>query len=148
VVPLTENEKTEGTLGEWIAAHPEQSDQNTWDYGYGETPGVLKAAEDLDPVELVPTLAHELGHACSTLEDRELTASPDSEWDSELAADRYAYKWGFGRGIARLRKIRHSLHHGPGPRQVIKYDRFWFRVTRDFRFVRLPRRPAKKKGKK
>jgi hypothetical protein len=85
---------------------------------------------------LAATIAHELGHACTSNDDCERRGVLDDEWASELAADWYAYKWGFGRLIARDRKNRNWLHHGPAPRShfsIIGGDTtFHYRVSRRF----------------
>jgi hypothetical protein len=61
--------------------------------------------------------------------------APDDEWASELAADYYAYKWGFGRAIAKDRPQRHIGHHACGPGQCIGIlgdEEHWYRVSRRF----------------
>ena len=98
-------------------------------------PGVVKVSTSAE--FLASTLAHEFGHACSRWEDLERRQAPSDEWASELTADWYAYKWGFGRLIARQRKTRDHLHHGPGPGETCELgqlDRSMrrFRVTRSF----------------
>ncbi len=111
-------------------------DPTTWDYGFGETPGVIKLVEKIPIEDLPGVLAHELGHAATRSEDLERRGPISDEWSSELAADWYAYKWGFGRQIARERKTRDWLHHGPCPGSTFKesYDGkiYHYRVTRNF----------------
>jgi hypothetical protein len=125
----------EGDLGIWIADKPTE-DPATWDYGLGDTPGVIKIVEN-EPLEDLPgLLAHELGHAAIRFEDRERRGSISDEWQSELAADWYAYKWGFGRLIAKQRKTRDRLHHGPTPghtfKELINGKISHYRITRSF----------------
>ena len=74
--------------------------------------GVVEFSEhDPHPVALV---AHELGHACAREEDLEARDNGVAfTWALEMCADSYAYKWGFGREIARDRKRRDMRHHGP-----------------------------------
>jgi hypothetical protein len=85
---------------------------------------------------LISTFAHELGHAATCQEDRNRRKAPFDEWDSELAADWYAYKWGFGREIARHRKIRDWGHHltAPGSTFEVGHDGkiYHYRITRNF----------------
>ncbi len=85
---------------------------------------------------IVATLAHEFGHVCSTFADCERRNMPDSEWASELTADWFAYKWGFGRLIARERRGRLVRHHGPQPGQWFEINDQRYHVSRRFR-VRL-----------
>jgi len=76
---------------------------------------VVWLAEDQDQ-NLTATIAHEFGHACTRDIDLDRRGTiPNEEWRSELTADWYAYKWGFGREIVRDRKIRDWHHHGPKP---------------------------------
>jgi hypothetical protein len=107
--------------------------------GYG--PGTLYVAEHHP--DLIATVAHELGHAATRWEDTTRRGGPSDEWKSELAADWYAYRWGFGRAIARGRKTRAWLHHlgGPGFRFSEDADgvRYHYRITRHF-CIRLERK--------
>ncbi len=108
--PLANRDTKDGTLGEWKEL-PETEDPRTWDRG----DGVLYLKEDKQD-HLIPTIAHELGHACTELIDLLRRGEvPFDEWASELTADWYAYKWGFGRQIAKARKTRNWSHHGPPP---------------------------------
>jgi len=126
----------EGDQGIWIEDSPIRKDPATWHYGFGDTPGVLKLVENL-PIEDLPGLfAHELGHAATRPEDLERRGALDDEWQSELAADWYAYKWGFGRQIARQRKTRVWQHHGPPPGSTFEESIdgivYHYRITRNF----------------
>jgi len=108
--PLTKRNTEDGTLGEWKKLS-ETKDPRTW----GREDGVLYLKED-EGDRLIPTTAHELGHTCTQLTDLLRRGEvPFEEWASELTADWYAYKWGFGRQIAKARKTRNWNHHGPPP---------------------------------
>ena len=132
---LTRAERTDGTQGWWKrlparkVLHPvygevwEDDDQRS---------GVITLAPDVDR----GTVAHELGHAAATEDDLARRHAPDDEWASELAADYYAYKWGFGRDVASHRHTRRFAHHCAGPGQLISLGDQWFRVSR--RFVMHP----------
>lgn len=95
-------------------------------------PGVVALARDA----VLATVAHELGHAATTVKDMERRQAPDDEWAAELSADYYAYKWGFARAIGRTRRWRRLSHHAVGPGQVIGLGGRWWRVSR--RFVMHP----------
>lgn len=111
-----------------------------------EHPAVIYILEDSsDPIS---TIAHELGHVCTREEDfrrRDEVAGGDAEWASEMCADYYAYKWGFGREIARARRRRRLAHHGPAPRTMVTLGypgiqgsrTVTFRVTRNFYLRRI-----------
>lgn len=121
IIPLPDAEAEEGTPGEW-----QKIDINYADYPGGAVPfevetsppGHIAIWEGLEEDEHVWVLAHECGHACSTYDDRKRRNAPSDGWCSELAADWYAYRWGFGRDIAKHRKDRLAIHHGPGPGQT------------------------------
>ena len=124
-------------LGIWLEDLPDPNDQTTWHFGCGDTPGVLKIVETM-PINIFPgVLAHELGHAATRFEDLERRGSVCSqEWRSELVADWYAYKWGFGRDIAKSRKTRDWMHHGPPPgsswEEEVDGKIYHYRITRNF----------------
>jgi hypothetical protein len=156
--PLSGRERREGTLGRWVE-DPETGDP--WEWGpdelQGAFPGVLLLSEELDPACLVATVAHELGHACTTDADMDRRGPVFTDaWASEFSADWYAYKWGFGKHIARQREHRHFGHHGAGPGQrfAVGSDgrERWFRVTRNFVVQEIEPQPveppAEGKGKK
>ncbi len=125
----------EGDMGKWVEdVLPE--DPATWHCETDDIPGIIKINENIRPDELPGVLAHELGHAATRLEDLERRGPVSDGWQLEFAADWYAYKWGFGRQIARQRKTRVSLHHGPRPGSTFE-ESFdgkvcHFRVTRNF----------------
>jgi hypothetical protein len=104
-------------------------------------PIVVCLDERQPDTSLIATIAHELGHACSTRDDMERRGIPDSNYASELIADWYAYKWGFGRVIAGVRLIRDAGHHGPVPGSWIElgvplpggYEFHRYLISRRFR---------------
>ena len=103
------------------------------DEGFAELISTVRSEGD----HLIPTIAHELGHACTREIDRIRRGMVfTDEWCSELAADWYAYKWGFGRQIATARKTRDLTHHGPGPGGeftiTIEGNEVTYRVSRNF----------------
>jgi hypothetical protein len=138
IIPLPDAEAEDGTQGEWKTVRI-----NYADYPGGmvpfevamSPPGRIAIWEGLKEDKHVCILAHEFGHACSTSDDRERRNAPEDEWSSELAADWYAYRWGFGRDIARHRKDRRFAHHAVGPGQTIEehVNGAWhrYRVTRN-----------------
>lgn len=139
VVPLSKAEiaASPGTIGECIYEHPKADDPSTWSYGVDRTPCVLKLDESAPADDLPAIIAHELGHAATRLEDLKRRGEVDTdEWRSELAADWYAYRWGFGREISRQRKSRDWRHHGVCPGQGWEIDAngktYHFRVSRRF----------------
>ena len=128
-VPPAESER--GTRGAWISEP----------YNFDAT-GTIQLLPGIEYP--LATVAHELGHACTVEREFERLDGFDSEWASEMCADRCAYRWGFGREIARARPTREFGHHGPGPGQIFTLgpgefpdwpDRevvYRFRVTRAF----------------
>jgi len=97
----------------------------------GRCPGIIQLRVS-DPA----TIAHELGHAMTSYEDKRERDAPTEEWASELAADWYAFKWGFGREIGASRKLLSFVHHCVGPNSWVELSldgktRRW-RVTRNF----------------
>jgi len=134
---LTRAERADGTVG-WFKALPPrmlllhpmlsvrvpEDDENRR--------GVIALAPDTSRGHV----AHEFGHAVASYEDQARRQAPDDEWASELTADWYAYKWGFGRDVARDRPTRRFGHHCVGPGQKISLGERWWRVSR--RFVMHP----------
>jgi len=125
-----------GDLGIWIGDKPSQEDRSTWDYGFGDTPGVIKINEDECSDNIEASIAHELGHAATREEDRKRRGPICDGWQSELAADWYAYKWGFGREIANMHKILDRLHHGPKPgsifEELLNGKTYRYKITKNF----------------
>jgi hypothetical protein len=104
-------------------------------YGLNRTPGKLFLSEHFDTREnAIANIAHEFGHVCTRFEDLQRRGERiNAEWTSELAADWYACKkWGFGKEVARSRKNRAFLHHGPKPRDVFQFGEGHYQVTRNF----------------
>jgi hypothetical protein len=136
-------------MGRWEPFQPVEADPGTWAWGIDATPGVLCLAEHQDRHDLRGVAAHEFGHACTTHWDRERRGAPSDEWSSELAADWHAYRWGFGRVIARDRKRRDFGHHGPAPRSTFTIEAeegvYHYRVTRHF-CMRLVKKTRTRRG--
>ena len=127
-VPLPREDERDGTMGRWRSNRAD-----TYDF---DAQGVVQ----LSPASGAPVavVAHELGHVCTRDADFEnRNDSGDDEWASEMCADWYAYKWGFGRQIARHRRSRSLAHHGPPPRSEFTMSFGGhvsrYRVTRGFR---------------
>jgi len=134
VVPLSPEETKDGTVGEWKADEPRDDDAATWEYGFGETPGILYVDEDLPPLKLVAIMAHELGHACTVPEDREARGlGLEDEWASELTADWYAVKrWRFDAEIKPLRDWLDPQHHGSWPGEKLSTGQGEFFIDEDY----------------
>lgn len=135
IAPLAKRETANGTGGRWCegAKMIDPDDPATW-AGDEHEPGVVRIAEvQENAMNLQAIIAHELGHACATYKDLIARNFPFDEWNSELTADWYAYRWGFGRAIARHRRTRHVMHHGPAPGTEFEYGGFNYRFTRNFR---------------
>jgi hypothetical protein len=152
VRPMSRREAADGTLGRWQELPPEEDDPSTWGYGTGDTPGTVLLREGQGRADLEAVLAHELGHACVRHEDvARRGAVWTEEWAEEFAADRYAYKWGFGRLIAGHRKRRAFMHHGPAPGSTFSVggpEGGWdhYRLTRNFVVHFLRHEPARPGG--
>ena len=133
--PLSNEETADGTAGQFEPLLEPAEEFGMHEEGH--PPGRICLPEDSSGDEAMGTIAHELGHACTTLEDRERRGNAGEEWASELAADWYAYRWGFGRQIAKDRKRRRLSHHCSAPGKWIeeggggKICRY--EVTRNFR---------------
>jgi hypothetical protein len=159
--PLSADAVESGTRGEWLGrtgwavfrdADPATLPPEVLDgmdeclCGIIELPEATCVTDD----DLAAFAAHEFGHACTRLSDIAARHAPDGEFGTEAAADWYAYKWGFGRLIARTRKARAFGHHGPGPGQIIHtdYSEESFRLSRNFVYQRVETRPqrAKRQG--
>ncbi|OFX10248.1 MAG: hypothetical protein A2516_08450 [Alphaproteobacteria bacterium RIFOXYD12_FULL_60_8] len=129
--PLFGRWRQEGTLGVWIA---DEGGIGNFDF---TSLGVVGLALDLH--DAVAVVAHEFGHVCTQEEDFAKREAAGSEWASELCADYYAYKWGFGRLIAQQRPRREFSHHGPTPGDDVTIEHsagdkvlYRYRVTRSF----------------
>jgi len=131
----------DGTQGEWVSREPTETfGHPSLEWGHTvPAPGVLYVREDCE--HLVAVIVHELGHACSMEKDLQRRGQCLSdEWASELTADWYAYKWGFGQDIARHRPHRDKWHHLAAPGQEYEVGRggttYRFKLSRNF-VVRL-----------
>lgn len=132
---LPRSEQATGTDG-WFMAFPPRMVSDPVFGQVVEDDDQRRGVVVLPPGAGVATVAHELGHAMATDADLERRNAPEDEWASELAADYHAYRWGFGRAIARARPHRLFTHHGAGPGQRISVtvegrEHCW-RVSRRF----------------
>jgi hypothetical protein len=129
-VPAAKLADDPGMLGQWCP----DPDLPPWDPNLPDPdhlrPTCVVMLLDKEHEHLVATVAHEFGHACSTDEDRRRRGGPDEEWATELTADWYACRWGFGREIARQRPTLRWIHHLGGPGFKFKWLGTWYRVTR------------------
>mgnify|MGYP001161690185 FL=1 len=124
----------ECTCGRWERLHSRSEDRTPWGFDVDEVPGRILLNKNLQIDFLTSVIAHELGHAATRFEDKLNRGPMSEEWQSELAADWYAYKWGFGREIARHRKIRNWKHHGVGPGKT--FEEFGDGVVYKYRLSR------------
>lgn len=125
-VPVADAE--DGTQGEWRSLRGTRFGEEH------DTPGTLRLLPGID--HPLATVAHEFGHVCTREADFTRRDGYSGEWANEMCADLYAYRWGFGRAIARDRPTRVFGHHGPGPRSIFTEEHdgvvHRFRVTRAF----------------
>jgi len=126
----------EGVMGIWEKDVLMNDDPDIWRYSEDNARGVIKINETIHVNELPGYVAHELGHAATRHIDRIRRGPISDVWQSELAADWYAYKWGFGRFRRRLRETRDHLHHGAAPGEVFGASdgekMCKYRLTRNF----------------
>ncbi len=138
---LSKLEMRDGTEGHWKARDVDEKtfwQNSAFYFDPDNNPGEV-LLKDAVHKNAIANVAHELGHVCTREKDRQRRRNLfNSEWISEMCADYYAYKWGFGRQIERGRKTRDFRHHGPGPGDVVA----GYRVTKNF-FLRVL---SKKKG--
>ena len=130
---LPEPLEAQGFAGRWIP-----------DGSWGElfTARGLIALTDR-PGNPMAIVAHELGHACTRKEDAERRAVtlPGSRWAIEMCADYYAYKWGFGRHIARARKAQDRQLRSPAPGETVLVEHedeglvYRYRASRGFYLI-------------
>jgi hypothetical protein len=128
IAPLLPEETNDGTQGEWRKELPRDDDPETWDYGFGETPGILVVNENVAQTALTGLLAHELRHVCTVQEDLKKRGPIEDEWASELTADWYAVvRWSFRAEVEAIRANSDLLHHGPsiGERVSTEVGVFW-----------------------
>lgn len=115
IVFLPESEHP-STLGELIRDQAElEDDPSTWGIDQRDVTGVCYLKNDISYDDAIGIVAHEFGHACTSDADLQRRGVVPDEWASEMAADRNAYRWGFGKQIAASRKTRAFEHHGVAP---------------------------------
>ena len=126
IKPVTKKERKKGWMGSWESAK--------------ET--VCISNELKDSEFTIGILAHELGHVCTTENDKKRRKCPDAEWESEAVADWYACKWGCRKIIRKLQKTSYKFtHHGcPLGKQVesIMGDfKYTFTISKNFVYKRI-----------
>ena len=130
-LPKKEEQKSPATLGR---IRPRERHHISYGYGY-EGVGDLYLARRLSKEEAWvwrAVIAHEFGHIAATLWDLRRTKAPEANWASELTADWYAYRWGFGHDVRRFMRRRALVHHFFAPGEEREYDGCRYRVTRHF----------------
>jgi tetratricopeptide (TPR) repeat protein len=126
IKPLTKEQRDSGDMGWWA-----------------ESEETICISNELKDSELtIGILAHELGHVCTTENDRERRKCPNYEWESEAVADWYACKWGYREIIRKLQNtIYKSTHHGCAPgkqiKRIIGDFVYTFTVSRNFVYKRV-----------
>jgi hypothetical protein len=100
-----------------------------------DAPGEVYIAPEKPYSNALAVVAYELGHVCTRQDDFWDRDGFDGEWASEMCADFYAYRWGFGRNIGQHRRSRSFGRHGPGPGQEFTTEHDGvvrrYRVTRE-----------------
>lgn len=97
IVPLTETEIADGTTGEWLPVYFHSFEEQRafyarFDGEHGKGYGTMKL---VDTDELTTGIvAHEMGHAFASNDDKSTRGGPSDEWASEAAADMHAVRWG------------------------------------------------------
>ncbi len=126
----------ENTNGMWMRLRRCEDFRRTAGLAFLASPGLVLLRKGFQTEELVALIAHELGHAATVYADYMRRGPVSEEWQWELAAAWYAYKWGFGREIARHRKNRDWGHHYAGPGKIVlefsPRDVYCYKVTRNF----------------
>ncbi|MBU1698620.1 MAG: hypothetical protein KJ970_04885 [Candidatus Eisenbacteria bacterium] len=89
---------------------------------------------------LVALIAHECGHAVTREHEFNKRDGHDSEWSSELCADRHAFRWGFEREMRVFAQHRDFGHHAVLPGEIIWQEGIAFKVDRYFYLRRCPDR--------
>ena len=134
IVPLSKGQQGDGTMGQWVNEEAIAEDPSTWGDDQNRVPGTLFLAENvLDDDQAIANVAHEFGHACTTLENVDARSVGNEEWAHELSADYYADKvWGFHDEIERSRISRQANHHGPKPGEPVIYCGKKYLITDDY----------------
>lgn len=123
-------------LGRWINVRRREEYMNTEGLDLEGAPGLVLLEKSISPEVIICVVAHELGHAATLIDDLERRGPVSEEWQHEMAAEWYMYKWGFGRESARQRKNMNVAHHGAGPGQTfhefIDGTVYRYKVSRNF----------------
>ncbi len=130
----------EADLGECLGVNTSPVDQVTRDICAWEKQSVIMLAGRIPHDHLIAVVAHEFGHAATRAIDlyrRGHKNNVESKWRSELTADWYAYKWGFGRQITEHRPMRDWRQHSTAPGSTFKKEYgdgeiFHFKISRNF----------------
>jgi hypothetical protein len=96
--------------------------------------GLSPRVTELPPNVLRAVVAHEFGHAGAGFWDvaeREV-AFGDREQATEMSANLYAFRWGFGEDIRAAHPWRDLTHHGLLPGQVMVWEGYAYRVDDNF----------------
>jgi len=121
----------ESICGGWV-----RTQDAAYAYDLEEVSGRILLNKNLQVDLLTSVVAHELGHAATRFEDKANRGPMSEEWQSECAADWYAYKWGFGQEIARRRHLRNWMHHGAGPgkifEEIVDGVAYKYKLSRNF----------------
>jgi hypothetical protein len=162
IVSLTAEETEDGTQGKWRRdpspktwGLAQQAALGDWDEVGSGMVYLADPPAGADRAAILGLVAHEFGHVATKFFDLRRRQALTDEWASELCADWYAYRWGYGRQIAADRKNRNWGHHCAGPGQGFSMDlpgadgierRCYYRVTRNFcvRHVRSVRLKTRK----
>jgi hypothetical protein len=97
----------------------------------------------------ITTLAHELGHACTSKDEfyERLSDYDDQRLVHEICAQYYVYKWGFGRHADRNAPGIFGFHPNATFTAGPLYDIRRYRVTHDFKIRDLGPAPRKEQKK-
>jgi len=140
---LTTAECEEGTMGEWRVTGMPRMVTTPWGGEEPEDQDQRRGVVLVNPatVDLIATVAHELGHVMATDDDMYERHAPSDEWASEATADYHAFRWGFEAAIRTHGIVRDRIHHpclpGDPPEAAGGYHTpglAWWRVDDDFVF--------------
>jgi len=122
----------------WFSSQEEQEKEGILgrSFGWYEEGGEIKLAKrvaELPESRQIAVVAHELGHAATTMMDFCKRDVLDEGWTSEICADYYAYKWGFGRQIRAHQRCRVFDHNPLLPGDIVEIEGIGrFTLTRAF----------------